>query len=46
LLTDPHSPSEYRTNAVLMNVPQFFQAFDVKPSDKMWRAPEERVTIW
>jgi predicted metalloendopeptidase len=46
LLTDPHSPSEYRTNAVVMNVPAFFQAFDVKPSDKMYRAPEERVAFW
>ncbi|HEU4602965.1 MAG TPA: M13-type metalloendopeptidase [Steroidobacteraceae bacterium] len=46
LLTDPHSPSEYRTNAVVMNVPQFFDAFQIKPEDKMWRAPEERVTIW
>jgi putative endopeptidase len=46
LLTDPHSPSEYRTNAVVMNIPAFFQAFDIKPTDKMYRAPEERVTIW
>jgi predicted metalloendopeptidase len=46
LLTDPHSPSEYRTNAVVMNVPQFFDAFQIKPEDKMWRAPQERVTIW
>jgi len=46
LLIDPHSPSEYRTNAVVTNVPMFFQAFDIKPGDKMYRAPEERVTIW
>jgi endothelin-converting enzyme/putative endopeptidase len=29
-----------------MNVPEFHQAFDVKPGDKMWRAPQERVEIW
>jgi putative endopeptidase len=46
LLIDPHSPSEYRTNAVVMNVPAFFAAFDIKPGDKMYRAPEQRVTIW
>jgi putative endopeptidase len=46
LLTDPHSQSEYRTNAVLVNQPEFHQAFDVKPGDKMYRAPAQRVKIW
>jgi putative endopeptidase len=46
LLTDPHSPSEYRTNAVLMNVTEFHEAFNVKPGDKMYRAPQDRVEIW
>jgi putative endopeptidase len=46
LLTDPHSPSEYRTNAVVANLPEFYAAFDVKPGDKMYKAPAERVRIW
>jgi putative endopeptidase len=46
LLTDPHSPSEYRTNAVVANLPEFHAAFDVKPGDKMYKAPAERVRIW
>jgi putative endopeptidase len=46
LLTDPHSPSEYRTNAVVANLPEFHDAFDVKPGDKMYKAPAERVRIW
>lgn len=46
LLTDPHSPSEYRTNAVLSNLPEFYTAFGVKPGDKMYKAPEQRVRIW
>lgn len=46
LLTDPHSPSEYRTNAVVMNVDEFHEAFGTKPGDKMYRPPEERVRIW
>jgi predicted metalloendopeptidase len=46
ILTDPHSPSEYRTNAVVMNVDEFHEAFDTKPGDKMYRPPEERVRIW
>ena len=39
LLTDPHSPSEYRTNVIVANLPEFYSAFDVKPGDKMYRAP-------
>jgi putative endopeptidase len=46
LLTDPHSPSEYRVNGVVVNQPEFFAAFDVKPQDKMYREPEARVKIW
>jgi predicted metalloendopeptidase len=46
LLTDPHSPSEYRTNAIVANMPEFYRAFDVKPGDRMYRAPADRVKIW
>ena len=46
LMTDPHSPSEYRTNAVVANLPQFHRAFGVQPGDKMYRAPEAQVRIW
>jgi putative endopeptidase len=46
LLTDPHSPSEYRCNGVVRNVPQFAAAFDVKPGDKLYLPPEEQVRIW
>lgn len=44
--TDPHSPSEFRTNGVLRNMPEFYEAFDVKPGDGMYLPPEERVKIW
>jgi len=46
LKTDPHSPPEYRCNGTLVNVPQFYQAFDIKPTDKMYSAAETRVKIW
>ena len=46
LLTDPHSPSEYRTNAVVSTLPEFLRAFDVKAGDKMYKAPGEQVKIW
>ena len=46
LLTDSHSPGEYRVNGVLRNMPEFYQAFGVKPGDKMYLPPEKRVKVW
>lgn len=46
LLTDPHSPSEYRANGIVTNMNEFYRAFDVKPGDKLYRPPAERVAIW
>jgi putative endopeptidase len=46
LMTDPHSPSEYRANVVVSNLPAFYTAFDVKPEDKMFRPEAQRVKIW
>jgi putative endopeptidase len=46
LVTDPHSPSEYRCNGTIRNVPQFYTAFDVKEGDKLYLKPEDRVKIW
>ena len=46
LKTDPHSPSEYRANGILRNMPDFAKAFDVKEGDKMYLAPEQAVRIW
>jgi putative endopeptidase len=46
LLTDPHSPAEYRCNGVVRNMTQFATAFDVKPGDKLYLPPGEQVRIW
>ncbi|HEV7990330.1 MAG TPA: M13-type metalloendopeptidase [Gemmatimonadaceae bacterium] len=46
LLSDSHSPGQYRTLIPITNTDAFQRAFDVKPGDKMYRAPEERVRIW
>ena len=46
LLTDPHSPSEFRTNGPTSNIDAFYDAFGVKPTDRMYRAPNERVKLW
>ena len=44
--TDPHSPGKFRANGTLKNQPGFYDAFGVKEGDKMYLAPQERVTIW
>ena len=46
LVTDPHSPSEFRANGPSTNIDAFYDAFAVKPGDLMYRAPGERVKIW
>ena len=44
--SDPHSPGEFRANGTLTNQPGFYDAFGVKPGDRMYTAPERRVIIW
>jgi len=46
LATDPHSPNEFRTNAIAKNLDAFHAAFGVTDQDGMWMAPQERVSIW
>jgi endothelin-converting enzyme/putative endopeptidase len=46
LLTDPHSPARYRVNGAVRNLDAWYKAFDVKPGDKMYLPPKERVHIW
>lgn len=44
--TDPHSPGYYRSFGPLVNMDSFQKAFDVKPGDKLYVAPEKRIKIW
>ena len=46
LLADPHAPDEVRATAPLRHVPAFYTAFDLKPGDRLFLAPDQRVTIW
>ncbi|MGI9287190.1 MAG: M13 family metallopeptidase [Pseudomonadales bacterium] len=46
LLTDPHAPSEYRVNGVLPNMPQFYEAYNLKEEDGMYLLPDKRLSIW
>jgi putative endopeptidase len=46
ILTDPHSPDQYRVNGIVRNVDAWYDAFGVKPGDKLYLPPEQRVRIW
>lgn len=44
--TDPHSPGMYRAYVPIQNVDAFYEAFGIKPGDKMYIEPAKRVKIW
>jgi putative endopeptidase len=46
LLSDVHSPAKWRVNGPFSNIPDFYEAFGVKPGQPMWRPPEARVKVW
>ena len=46
LMSDPHSPNHLRVEGVVRNIDAFYDAFAVKPEDKLYLAPEDRVHIW
>ncbi|HTN47105.1 MAG TPA: M13 family metallopeptidase [Flavipsychrobacter sp.] len=46
ILTDVHSPAKYRVNGPLRNVPEFYEAFNVKPGNKMYLPDSARVKLW
>jgi putative endopeptidase len=46
LALDPHSPEEFRCNAVVRNIDAFHQAFDVTEDDDLWLDEDARVRIW
>ncbi len=44
--SDPHSPRDFRVNGVVRNVPEFYEAFNIKEGDALYLPPEKRVKIW
>jgi len=46
LVSDPHSPNTARVNGPVRNIDAWYTAFDVKPGDKLYLPPEQRVKIW
>lgn len=45
VMTDPHAPGEYRADTV-RNIDAWYSAFDPKPGEKLYLAPNDRVRIW
>lgn len=46
IVTDPHSPSEYRTIGAPVNMDAWYKAFNVQPGNKLYKKPEDRIKIW
>jgi putative endopeptidase len=46
VVSDPHSPRQFRVNGVVHNLDAWYAAFGVKPEDKLYVAPDQRVRIW
>ncbi|WP_394347599.1 M13 family metallopeptidase [Pedobacter frigoris] len=44
--TDPHSPGQFRTIGAPVNMDAWYKAFDVKPGDKLYKKPEDRIRLW
>jgi predicted metalloendopeptidase len=46
LNTDPHSPAQFRTDAVVNNLEEFYTTWDVKPGDPEYLPPQQRIHLW
>ena len=46
VVSDPHSPRQYRVNGPVRNIDAWYEAFGVKPGDALYVPPEKRVRIW
>lgn len=46
ILTDPHSPAQWRVVGPVVHMDAWYEAFDVKPGEKLYLAPEDRIKLW
>jgi endothelin-converting enzyme/putative endopeptidase len=46
VLSNPHAPAQFRVDGVTRNIDDWYVAFDVKPGDKYYLPPEQRVHLW
>jgi putative endopeptidase len=44
--SNPHAPSQFRVDGIVRNMDSWYDAFGVKPGDKLYLPPETRVRIW
>ena len=44
--SDPHAPDRFRVIGAVRNHPAYYTTFGLKPGDKMYLAPGDRVSIW
>ena len=46
VMTDPHSPGKYRCNGPITNLDAWYKAFNIQPTDKMYKSEADRIKIW
>ena len=46
VMSDPHSPAQFRVNGVVRNMDPWYEAFSIAPTDPMYLAPADRVHVW
>ena len=46
ILTDPHSPNQFRANGVVRNIDDWYQAFGIDKNNQLYLEPEQRIRIW
>lgn len=46
VMTNPHSPNKYRVLGTLPNMPEFYDAFGIRESSKMYRPEPQRAKVW
>lgn len=46
ILTDPHSPNQFRANGVVRNIDDWYQTFGVDKNNQLYLEPEQRIRIW
>ena len=46
LIVDPHSPAEFRVNNIISHFNEFYEAFNISVSNKMYIPPEKRISVF
>ncbi|MEX9905525.1 M13 family metallopeptidase [Providencia rettgeri] len=46
IMTDPHSPNQFRANGVVRNIDDWYETFGVNKNNALYLAPEQRIRIW